>query len=282
MAEIHKSGDATGGGPGKTGKVSRRRRRLWTWAERLLLVAGLALLAIYGVSQIESILSSRAALEKFNALGSPAANTSQSGEKSADLPEEAVLPRELSLPGVDFNLWDEHRVQAYKESVAARTGVPLAVLHISKIHLEVPVFDGTDDLTLNHAVGRIAGTARPGEMGEMGNIGIAGHRDGFFRGLKDVKVGDPIELRALQGTDTYVVDRIQIVRPDDVRVLQPRPVPSLTLVTCYPFYFIGSAPERYIVTASLTREIPSGSENPTFGSLSQTIETKRRNNEQAK
>ena len=230
------------------------------------------MLAIYGAGRIESILRSRAALKTFDALESASMNRSQNREGSADLPEGAVSLQQLSLPEADFKLWDEHRVQGYKESVAARPDVPLAVLRISKIDLEVPVIDGTDDLTLNHAAGRIAGTARPGEMG---NIGIAGHRDGFFRGLKDVKVGDAIELKTLEGTKTYVVDRIQIVRPDDVGVLQPRPVPSLTLVTCYPFYFIGSAPERYIVTASLTREIQGGSENSTLSSLSQTSRHKK-------
>ncbi len=131
-----------------------------------------------------------------------------------------------------------------------QSGVPLAVLTIPKIGLEVPLFDGTDEITLNHAVGRIAGTAQPGEEG---NIGIAGHRDGFFRGLKDVEVGDAIELKTRKGTDMYFVDQTQIVKPNQVEVLQPRDVPSLTLVTCYPFYFLGSAPQRYIVTASLSR-----------------------------
>lgn len=130
------------------------------------------------------------------------------------------------------------------------------MLQIPKIHLIVPLLDGTDDLTLNHAVGRIAGTARPGKEA---NIGIAGHRDGFFRGLKDVKLGDSIELRTVKGTDKYVVDQIRIVKPDNVSVLKPRPSSSLTLVTCYPFYFIGSAPQRYVVMASLERETSSGS-----------------------
>jgi len=89
------------------------------------------------------------------------------------------------------------------------------VLQIPKIHLIVPLLDGTDDLTLNHAVGRIAGTARPGKEA---NIGIAGHRDGFFRGLKDVKLGDSIELRTVKGTDKYVVDQIRIVKPDNMSV----------------------------------------------------------------
>jgi sortase A len=125
------------------------------------------------------------------------------------------------------------------------------VLRVPKIHLEVPVFEGTDQLTLNHGVGRIIGTAQPGQPG---NLGIAGHRDGFFRGLKDVREGDEIELQTLQGTQSYLVEEIQIVQPENIEVLLPRAVPSLTLVTCYHFYFIGSAPQRYVVTASLLRE----------------------------
>jgi sortase A len=98
-------------------------------------------------------------------------------------------------------------------------------------------------------VGHIGGTMRPGENG---NIGIAGHRDGFFRVLKDVGPGDAIELATTSRTDTYVVDQIVLVSPNDVSVLQPRSISSLTLVTCYPFYFVGSAPQRYIVQASIT------------------------------
>ena len=92
--------------------------------------------------------------------------------------------------------------------------------------------------------------ARPGEIG---NVGIAGHRDGFFRGLKDVAIGDTLELVTEKRINTYVIDRIVIVEPSDVSVLGARPNPSVTLVTCYPFYYVGSAPHRYIVQASLTR-----------------------------
>ena len=106
----------------------------------------------------------------------------------------------------------------------------------------------TDDLSLNRAVGHIAGTALPGDSG---NVGIAGHRDGFFRGLKDIVTGDTIEITTQAKTDTYVIDQITIVNPSDVSVLAPRSQPSVTLVTCYPFYFVGSAPQRYIVQASL-------------------------------
>ena len=101
---------------------------------------------------------------------------------------------------------------------------------------------------MNRGVGQIAGTSLPGHGG---NIGIAGHRDGFFRKLKDIRTGDSIELVTISGTDVFVVDQIRITSPTDVSVLRPRAKHSLTLVTCYPFYFVGPAPRRYIVEASL-------------------------------
>ena len=155
----------------------------------------------------------------------------------------------MDVSPADFSLWSEKRIEGYKESLVEHIGPPLAILRVAKIHLEVPVLDGTDDLILNRGVGRIAGTAR---VGSSDNVGIAGHRDGFFRGLKDLAVGDTMDLVTPSSTETYVVDKIQIVDPKDVSVLRPAKVPSLTLVTCYPFYFIGSAPQRYIVHASIS------------------------------
>lgn len=114
------------------------------------------------------------------------------------------------------------------------------------MNLEVPVLEGTDDFTLNRAVGHIEGTAEPGQNG---NVGIAGHRDGFFRGLKDIQVGDAIEVITQTATSHYLVDEILIVSPQDVSVLRRRSRASLTLVTCYPFYFVGSAPKRFIIHA---------------------------------
>jgi sortase A len=111
----------------------------------------------------------------------------------------------------------------------------------------VPVFNDTDDLTLNRGVGRIVGTA---QIGQPGNVGVAGHRDGFFRGLKDVGRDDIVELVLPGRTDQYVINDIQIVSPENVSVLDATPTSTLTLVTCYPFYFVGSAPQRYVVTAS--------------------------------
>ena len=122
------------------------------------------------------------------------------------------------------------------------------MLRIPRIGLEVPVLEGSDDATLDRGAGHIEATAVPGADG---NVGIAGHRDGFFRGLKDVVPGDALELDLRSSTERYRIERIWIVGPDDVSVLDRTPERSVTLVTCYPFYFIGSAPQRYIVRAVL-------------------------------
>lgn len=203
-------------------------------AERVFLAIGLTLLVLWGVARFHSSMASRAAIERFQEA---AARSSGESPKAAPADES----------GVDFTLWSPQRIAAYKESLATKKDLPLAILRIPKIGLEVPVFNDTDDLTLNRGVGRIIGTA---QIGQPGNVGIAGHRDGFFRGLKDVVREDKVELVRAGQTDEYVITQIQIVNPEDVRVLEPTTVPTLTLVTCYPFYFIGSAPQRYIVTAS--------------------------------
>ena len=251
------------------------RQNILIWIEGVLLLSGLTLAAIYGAARIESYVASRDALTKFAAMETSSDSRGGSVEQTAPSVDEASGPEAMELPEVDFSLWGDRRVKAYKRSVGKSLNTPLAVLRIPKIHLEAPLFEGTDDLTLNHGVGRIAGTARPGEEG---NIGIAGHRDGFFRGLKDVVVGDAIELKKLRRTDTYIVDQIQIVKPNQVEVLQPRSVPSLTLVTCYPFYFLGSAPQRYIVTASLSREINGEAENLNLSPPSTASNSTRRKN----
>jgi sortase A len=207
--------------------------------ERILLLLGLLLLAVWGGAWADRIVSSRAALLKFQAREAESAQSS--GTQLYDPASGSV---------VDLSLWSPKRVQAFKDSLAEDAGAPIALLSIPKIHLDVPVFNGTDDLTLNRGVGRILGTAR---IGQRGNLGIAGHRDGFFRGLKDVAQGDFVELVLRGRTVTYVIDKIQIVSPGDVHVLQPTPEAALTLVTCYPFYFVGSAPQRYIVSASVKK-----------------------------
>ena len=125
----------------------------------------------------------------------------------------------------------------------------LAKLDIPKAGLSAMVMEGADDATLRVAVGHIPGTALPGQGG---NVGLAGHRDSFFRGLRKLQVGDEITLTTRAGTLLYTVESIRVVRPDDVNVLRNTPYPALTLVTCYPFYYVGPAPQRWIVKARLT------------------------------
>ncbi len=105
---------------------------------------------------------------------------------------------------------------------------------------------GTDDWTLNRAVGHIEGTSAPGTGG---NVGIAGHRDGFFRGLQHISVGNVIEVETRGQLERFRIEQTWIVKPEDVWVIDPTDAPSITLVTCYPFYHIGSAPQRFIVRA---------------------------------
>jgi sortase A len=205
--------------------------------ELILLSIGLTLLIAWGAVWIHRGVSSRAGIRRFEA---------------AEVHAQDINPaRAFALASggrVDFTLWSDKRIAAYKDSLAEKGDAPLAILVIRKINLTVPVYNDTDDRTLDRGVGRILGTAR---MGETGNLGIAGHRDGFFRGLKDLAPKDEIELRRPGWSDTYVIDAINLVDPSDVSVLKPTRVPSVTLVTCYPFYYIGSAPQRYIVRASI-------------------------------
>jgi sortase A len=218
-------------------QVPVHSRSIWMWIESIVLGLGLILLGIYGAALFESVLDSRAFLRRFASL---------------DLsPDSQVRNSSEGDHATNANSHGGQSAEGHARVSSNRPDTPLAVLQIPKIHLAAPLLDGTDPRTLNHAVGRIPGTAWPGGPG---NLGIAGHRDSFFRGLKDIKAGDTIELETLKGTDTYIVDQIEIVTPDDVDVLRPRSVPSLTLVTCYPFYFIGSAPKRFIVKASLTQQ----------------------------
>jgi sortase A len=127
----------------------------------------------------------------------------------------------------------------------------LARLEAPSVRLEATVLEGSDDRTLRRAAGHIEYTPPPGMPG---NVGIAGHRDTTFRALRGVKVGDPLLLTTADRTYEYRVSRTWIVEPADVAVLDPSERPALTLVTCYPFNFIGSAPKRYIVRADLVAE----------------------------
>lgn len=150
----------------------------------------------------------------------------------------------------DQSAWSAQRQADYRKSLAETFDAPPGVLVIPSLNLTIPIFAGTSELVLNRGVGWIEGTAMPGEDG---NVGLAGHRDGYFRGLKDIKLGDTIEVRSVGRTQRYRVTALKIVDPTDVSVLDPTDEPSVTLVTCYPFYYVGNAPQRYIVRGTLDR-----------------------------
>lgn len=124
-------------------------------------------------------------------------------------------------------------------------------LKLPRLGVDAIVRDGADSRTLRRAVGRIPGTALPGEPG---NIGLAAHRDTFFRALKGVRKDDRILLETPAGTYEYRVESTTIVSPSNISVLDPTDNPSVTLVTCYPFYYVGKAPKRFIVRGHLVTE----------------------------
>jgi sortase A len=125
-------------------------------------------------------------------------------------------------------------------------GEVVGMLDVPRLSLSTPVIEGDDERTLQRAAGHLPDTPLPWEDG---NSAIAAHRDGLFRPLKDVKVGDEIRFRTTRDELVYRVAKTSIVRPDDVSVLLPRESSALTLITCYPFYYVGSAPKRFVVFA---------------------------------
>jgi len=124
----------------------------------------------------------------------------------------------------------------------------VGMLDVPRLQLSTPVIEGDDSRTLKRAVGHLPDTPMPWDAG---NSAIAGHRDGLFRPLKDVKVGDEIRFRTTRDEFRYRVTKTSIVMPDDLSVLAPQSDPAtLTLITCYPFYYVGSAPKRFVVHAA--------------------------------
>ena len=138
------------------------------------------------------------------------------------------------------------RAAAVDAPVSVRTGGLVGMLDVPRLNLSTPVIEGDDDTTLKRAVGHLPDTPLPWEQG---NSAFAGHRDGLFRPLKDIKVGDEIRFRTSRSEFRYRVTETSIVAPDDVSVLEHQSQPTLTLITCYPFSFVGNAPKRFIIHA---------------------------------
>jgi len=199
--------------------------------EKALWILGVTLIATYGAM--------RASAEVQRQEGIAAFTQARLAVRTPRL--------ELTTSGPDQSAWSDGRIRAYASTrVSPPPSLPDAVLRIPRVKLAVPVYANTSAANLDRGAGLIPGTARPQVTG---NIGIAAHRDGFFRALKDVAVGDRLEIERLFGTRVYRVSALSIVNPEDMRPLRQTSRSMVTLVTCYPFYYVGNAPQRYIVRA---------------------------------
>ncbi len=176
---------------------------------------------------------------------------------SHEKPESAELPKFAPAPNGSTPTGPTPTGPTI-EAPPARQAV-IGRLEIPRLKLAVMVREGADESTLSRAVGHIPGTALPGRIG---NVGLAGHRDTFFRKLMNIRADDIIELETTAGTYRYVVNSTRIVTPRDVSVLKASGGETLTLVTCYPFYYVGSAPKRFIVHATQVGPSPQHSPLP--------------------
>jgi sortase A len=216
--------------------------------EKVFLVGGLAMIGVWAWSEVRYTVSQDWGNWAFERelRQQPASTPEYLKEKSDRLiarvrewlrlrPEPAPPPSALNEPSPEKTV-----------KTSPETNALLGRLSIPRLHLSATVREGADEETLAVALGHIPATALPGRPG---NVGIAGHRDKLFRNLKDVRQNDLIELQTLSGDYSYQVESTQIVKPTDVSVLKAANFSELTLVTCYPFYFVGAAPDRFIVKA---------------------------------
>lgn len=216
------------------------RHRPLAWAARSLLVVGVGCLGwvVWSLSEaavVEAVESRRLAEARHDQLGTFAPI------ESADLTRVSALPDNVS--------WGR-----------LGEGDLVGRIEIGRLGVSAIMLSGTTTRTLRRAVGHIPGTALPGEAG---NVGLAGHRDSFFRDLNGVRAGDTISLATPHGDLHYQVDSVFVVDPDEVHVLAPPPTGEMvTLVTCYPFYYVGPAPRRFIVQGHRLTPMSSASASP--------------------
>jgi len=210
-------------------------RRVLLWTQRLLFAAGFALLAWCAYVVLDARIFQQAEDSRLDGL----LRVSQTSPTAPQHPYPTVRPARL-LP-------------APAAGLVGRLDVP-------RLDISVIVIEGVRAATLRRAVGHIPGTALPGQPG---NVGISGHRDTFFRPLRNIRRDDVVTLTTLLGKFRYRVVSTSIVRPDNIAVLAPTGNQILTLVTCYPFYFVGPAPSRFIVRAERVAEISSATAGKT-------------------
>jgi sortase A len=216
------------------------------YCEIVLMVFGATLLALYAFFRMHGWFFQAYDSWSFNRV------LQDQHQESERMSERARHTRDLETqPEVrDYRDWAPARAMAHERSLKRKLRGIVGRLLIPALQLNVMVLEGTDPWTLNRAVGHIEGTALPGRAG---NVGISAHRDGYFRNLGRMGPGDEISIVTTENTYTYAVQSTHIVSPQDVEVLSASDQPVLTLVTCFPFYFVGNAPQRFIVKAQLVR-----------------------------
>jgi sortase A len=195
---------------------ARRSHPFLRWTQVLLFIAGTLAIGYVALTLLDARLSQQAANTALdNQIA--AADTSQKDQQQAS-----------PIRGL------------------AKEGDVLGRIEIPRLGLMVAILEGTTSRSLRRGVGHIGGTALPGDAG---NIGVAGHRDTYFRRLENIHVSDEILVQTATGLSHYQVDWVRIVAPEETGVLAPSEGSALTLVTCYPFYYVGPAPKRFIVHA---------------------------------
>jgi sortase A len=228
------------------------------FAQRLFLWLGLALLICAGGTAAYSGIYQQYQSWKFE--------RARVSAKARNVAQSAAAPKLSEAPALD-------------EPAGLREGDVVGKLDIPRIGISVIILQGIEANLLILGAGHVPGTPLPGSDG---NVAIAAHRDTFFRGLKAILVDDRIQFATVHGTYEYVVDSTEIVDPEDTRVMESRGRSELTLITCYPFYFVGAAPKRFVVHARPMTSAPAnqgdGAPHPpeTNAAIKETLNSNRR------
>jgi sortase A len=244
-------------GASPSGKSPRHRSWFARWiAPLVLFLIGCLALGYYAYDILDARFFQDDQSRQFDQALRDAQNDPAHSSASEQSPAEELRAEALAdLKSRGRLTSTSPKMPAFAESVAggasadsqiAAGNIPLGRIEIASIGLTAMIQEGTSNRTLQRGVGHITGTAL---LGKSGNVGLAGHRDTFFRKLRDIQAGDDIKLTTLTGSVLYRVDLISIVEPEDSGVLRDSGENILTLVTCYPFSYIGPAPKRFIVRA---------------------------------
>jgi sortase A len=221
-------------------KIQRRPTRLALfipWAQYFFLFVG-----AFALSYCAFVLIDRGSFQAYQ--------TQQFERALRDSQMSASVDPEPT-PSLPVSRGDADRTRIENSPLKVLPGSLLGRIEIRSIGLTAIIMEGIDGNTLRLAVGHIPGTAIPGQHG---NVGLAAHRDTFFRGLRNIHKDDEIVLTTLQGSFRYIVDSTRVVEPDNIKVLAATTDNVLTLVTCYPIYYVGPAPQRFIVRAHRNSE----------------------------